>query len=195
MHICRLEKIICSNGNLVLVMEYVFGNKYEGGQLDSIRNMLLELKNNELIFTNICPDNLRINSESIKLIDLGHSWFSFSENEFRKMCIRAYLTYRYHFKSNLKELMNIAMVDESIDELSELNFFLRSLEKTSKREMLDPPVIELCNNYNEIFDFGCGRGSISERLVKNGKKVIGYDIDCEVIQKNKSMKQSAKYIC
>ena len=194
-HICKLHKIICSEGNLVLVMEYIFGDKYEGGYLDAIRNILLEIKNNGFVFTNFCPDNLVIKSENIKLADLGHSWFPYSEVEFHKMCIRAYLTYRFYFRDDLKELMYAAMFDESATELSDLDIFLKSLEKKSKKEMLDPAVIELCSNYNDFFDYGCGRGSIAEILAINGKNVVGYDIDSTVIEKNKRLNQVADYIC
>ena len=194
-HICKLHKIICSKGNLVLVMEYVFGDKYEGGHLDAIRNILLEVKNNGFVFTNFCSDNLVMNSEEAKLIDLGHSWFPYSEAEFRKMCIRAYLTYRFYLRDDIKELMHAAMFDESISELSDLDIFLKSVEKTSKKEILDPMVIDLCGNYSVFFDYGCGRGSIAEILAGNGKSVVGFDIDRSVIDKNKALNQVADYIC
>ncbi|WNY29262.1 hypothetical protein MmiEs2_14870 [Methanimicrococcus stummii] len=193
-HVCKLDKIVCFKGHFILVMEYVYGEKYKGGYLDEIRNMLLELRNRELVFTNICPGNLIVNSGNVKLIDLGRSWIPFSEIEFHKMCIRAYLTYRWHFRDDLKELMNKAMTDESIPELAGFNLFLKSMEKTSKKEMLDPSVIKLCNNYKHIFDFGCGRGSIAEVLAKNGKNVTGYDIDEAIIKKNKRLNQIADYI-
>ncbi len=46
-------------------------------------------------------------------------------------------------------------------------------------EIIDPELISLVerSEANEILDYGCGSGSVSDQLAKLGKRVFAYDID------------------
>ena len=111
-HIPSVEKVVTIGGRAVLVSPLVQGEVYKGGQLNGILELLRECRTNGICLTNICPENLLVNGSDVKYIDLGASIEEFSDYLFQEMCKRAYLTYRWYFRKDLKELLTKSLRDD-----------------------------------------------------------------------------------
>ena len=48
------------------------------------------------------PDNLIVTQSGLKLIDFGLDIVPHTDDDFEQMCRRSYLTYRFHYRSDLK---------------------------------------------------------------------------------------------
>ena len=101
------------------------------------------------------------------------------ESEFEQMCRRAYLTYRFPFRSDLKRLMAESLTDASLPELSGLNQFVRALDPRGLDELYYRQVAELISTETPgyVLDYGCGDGRLTEELAGRGIAVTGYDPD------------------
>ena len=95
------------------------------------------------------------------------------------MCKRAFLTYRWHFRKDLKELLTKSLKDRDLPELFGFEYFRAALEVKDIHELIDPHLISLIelSGASEILDYGCGSSIISDKLANLGKRVLAYDID------------------
>lgn len=196
-HTCRLSEIIEDEGEVIFVSSYEGNATYHGGHLSDILAILREFKISGIICDNFHPKNLIFNGVSLKYVDLGSSLMPFSEQEYIQMCKRAYLTYRWHFREDLSELMAASLFDDQMPELYGFEYFLSALTTKTKNTLLNDNIIQhvLAVNPKNILDYGCGRGSIAEPLAKYGILVTGYDPDEATIRKNLSVKEiSSIYI-
>lgn len=195
-HICQLLEIIEDCGELIFVMKYEEGLKYRGGYLKDILTLLEECRQERIVFTNFHPKNLIVTKDSLKLVDIGDSFVPYDEQEFVHMCRRAYLTYRWHFREDISQLMSQALFNPNLPELTGFEYFLEATQKKCKRTLLDERITDIAAEGGScsILDFGCGRGAISEALMKKGFNVLGYDINREVLERNLSRKQKAQYM-
>ena len=91
--------------HVVAVYPYEEGTKYEGGHLEGLLTLLRETRQAGIGCRNIHPDNLLVTPSGLKFIDYGSDIVSWDESEFEQMCRRAYLTYRFPFRSDLRRLM------------------------------------------------------------------------------------------
>ena len=91
--------------HVALVYPYEKGRPYVGGHLEDILSLLRECRAAGIACRNIHPDNLLVTPSGLKLIDIGADIVPYDGNEFEHMCRRALLTYRFHFRSDLKALM------------------------------------------------------------------------------------------
>jgi uncharacterized radical SAM superfamily Fe-S cluster-containing enzyme len=126
-HITYLENIIETDDEVIFQIELNDGKEYSGGYLDQIRELLIELKEKRVGYRNICPKNMIISNGQLFLCDLGHSFVELDEHEFLVMMKRAYLSYKFHFRDDLTELMRKA-IDKDIPELFEFRYFQRTVE-------------------------------------------------------------------
>ncbi len=195
-HVCRLLEIVEDAGELIFVMEYAEGSAYKGGCLSDIFALLDECRRAEIAFTNFHPKNLIVTKDGLTLIDLGDSFVPYNEREFLQMCRRAYLTYRWHFRNDLSEIMSRALFDPSLPELTGFEYFYEATRDKRKGTLLDERIVSMTTEGgpNRVLDFGCGRGAISEALVKRGFDVTGYDVDGSVLERNQAKNQAARYI-
>jgi 2-polyprenyl-3-methyl-5-hydroxy-6-metoxy-1,4-benzoquinol methylase/glycosyltransferase involved in cell wall biosynthesis len=185
-HFVNLKDVYQESREVVFCMELFHGEPYNGGRLSSIRSFLRDCRENNLAYRNMHPKNIIVCGDEFKICDLGRSNVPFTDKEFREMAKRSYLMYRYHFREDLPELMNIALFTEDIPELYGFDHFWNSLEDKAKYELVDSLVIDIVNKSGgkEVLDYGCGRGGIAESLSNMDFSVTGFDIDDDVIQKN-----------
>lgn len=195
-HVCRLFEIVEDAGELIFVMEYAAGSAYKGGHLGDIFTLLDECRRAEIAFTNFHPKNLIVTDDGLKLIDLGDSFVPCNEREFLQMCRRAYLTYRWHFRDDLSEIMSRALFDPDIPELTGFEYFYEATRDKRKSTLLNEKLTAMTAEGGpcRVLDFGCGRGAIAESLAEKGFDVTGYDIDGSVLERNRARGQAARYI-
>jgi len=195
-HFTTLNKIIEIDGEVVFVFPYESFQPYSGGYLGDILELLRESREQGIVTSNVHPWNLLVMQGVLKLVDLGQSIIPYNERDFREMCKRAYLSYRWHFREDLAELMNTSLYDESIPELFGFNHFLQSLEVKTKEEVLNDGITKLLSSNGpcKILDYGCGKGKICEEFSIRDYDIVGYDIDVHIIQQNKRRESDVTYL-
>ena len=184
------------NGDYVVaVYPYEAGSRYEGGHLEEILRLLRECREAGLACRNIHPDNLLVTPSGLRLIDIGSDIVPTDDAEFEQMCRRAFLTYRFHFRSDLKRLMTEALSDNAIPELIGLDQFKNALDPRGLDELLYEPVLRLVieRRPGSVLDYGTGDGWLVERLTQEGLSVTGYDPDAVSIERCLGYGSSATY--
>ena len=195
-HLVRLEQVLENNGNVVFKVERVSGGPYRGGFLEDIIALIQDCQNENIAISNFHPHNLIISEAGLKFCDIGRSIIPSNNREFLQMAKRAFLTFRFHFREDLDEIMERALYDESIPELFGFDLFLKSLKKLTKAAVLDRTIVEHVKSMksSSLIDYGCGKGQIGEELAKDGVDVTAYDIDDTLIRKNKQRRSRVRYI-
>ena len=182
--------------DVALAYPYEEGRPYAGGHLDGILNFLRECRRARLICRNVHPDNFIVTRSGIKLVDYGADLRPFSDNEFLDMCRRAFLMYRFHFRSDLKRLMTRALQDCDLPELAGFDHFMRALSPRSKEDLLDGLLLDMTLSHQPgtVFDYGCGKGKLAEAIAARSIQVTAYDTDAAVIAEGRSRLGQVRYI-
>ena len=168
---------------VVAVYPYEEGTEYDGGHLDGLVTLLRETRQAGISCRNIHPDNLRVTSSGLKFIDYGSDIVPWDESEFEQMCRRAYLTYRFPFRSDLRRLMTESLTNISLPELTGLDQFRRAVNPRGLDELYYRPLADLiaAESPNSVLDYGCGDGRLAEELAVRGIDTVGYDPDAGII--------------
>ncbi|MDA8143683.1 MAG: glycosyltransferase [Thermoplasmatales archaeon] len=174
----QLEEILFVDGHLIFKEEYVKGESYKGGRIWELVALLKECKSNRIVIKNVAPKNLIVNDEGLKFVDLGRDLEPFTEKGYQKMCKRAYLTYRWHFRSDIHELLHKTNQDSDFPELFGFNYFHEMLEDKYTGEISVPFIMHALSHYTHkrILDYGCGKGQIADELSR-ALEVSVYDKD------------------
>ena len=163
----------------VAIYPYDPGKVYEGGHLDGMLTLLRECREVGIACRNVHPDNLIVASSGLKLIDFGSDIVPFNDRDFEQMCRRAFLSYRFHFRSDLKQLMTAALTDRDLPELSGFDHFLAALDPSSTSEALNDLIVEKVaeSGARSVFDYGCGSGRLASMLARYGRQTAAFDPD------------------
>lgn len=182
-----VQEVRVRGDHVVAVYPYEEGARYDGGHLDGLLTLLRECREAGIACRNIHPDNLLVTRSGVKLIDFGSDIVPLDGDEFEQMCRRAFLTYRFHFCSDLKLLMSRALVDPDLPELTDLNHFRRALDPRGFDELFHLPLarIVLAERPGSVLDYGCGDGRLTETLCGESIHATGYDPDQESISKRR----------
>ena len=114
------------------VYPYEPGARYDGGRLDAMLKLLRECRDAGIVCRNIHPDNLlATRGGGLRLIDFGSDIEPYTEKGFERMLRRAFLTFRFHFRSDLKRLMTDSSRDVDMPELTGIEHFRAALDPAS----------------------------------------------------------------
>ena len=179
MHINPIEEIITDGLSVTFVSPMVTGHDYRGGHLNQLLGLLRECKRAGIVLTNISPKNLVVTDSTLKYVDLGRSVEAFEAKTFEVMCRKAYLVYKWHFRSDLKELLTRALVDQSIPELLGFEHFWAALDEKDVHEVEDGALLAAIASEGpkSVLDYGCGNGRVADELARRGVHVTAFDID------------------
>lgn len=177
--IVAVEEIFVQENQVVIVSPLIEGAEYHGGHLEELIELLAECRKNGIVLTNVWPYNLKVGKDGLVYVDIGRSIVPFDEKHFREMCRRVYLTYRYHFREDLKELLTRSLHDDALPELYGFDYFLQAIKVVDIHEQMDEMLTQTClrTGAHSILDYGCGKGVIADKLAKKGIQVSCYDID------------------
>ena len=195
-HIVRLEEIIEKEGEIIFKTRFVQGSDYGGGNAESFVSMIKDCRRAGVVHTNIHPKNLVSTECGAVLCDVGRSVFPLNDKELKHMARRAYLTLRFHFRDDLSEIMSEALYDDRSPYLMGFEHFYAGLQESRKSDVLDGRVVSLVldGNPRNVIDFGCGNGSITEKIAAKVRDVVGYDVDEGLIRANKKAGLKATYM-
>lgn len=176
--LAELLEIHKDGEHIILKEEHVTGETYNGGRLKQIVSLLRECKSNSIVIRNIAPKNLKVNSTTMKFVDIGRDIVPFTEAGFLKMCKRAYLTYMWHFRSDIHELLHRSNDDSYFPELYGFDYFPGMINDQYTSEISLPLVMDHMPNIPQarVLDFGCGKGEIADALSRTMDVSI-YDPD------------------
>ncbi|MCG8419270.1 MAG: glycosyltransferase [Proteobacteria bacterium] len=180
-----------SNCDVVLVYPYQPSEPYSGGHGPGLVQLLAECWQRGIVCRNIHPDNLRVVDGQVRLIDYGSDIHPLdSVREFEMMCRRAYLSYRWANRGDLKALMRRALCDTEIAELEGFERFYEAVQRVTGQyetpvelvcevmgRLRRSPDCEVMGRPRRILDYGCGKGRVSRDMAKLGGQVLGYDPD------------------
>ena len=160
-------------------MPFIEGQLYNGGRITDLLELLRECRKIGVITTNLWPKNLVIGKNGLIYVDIGRSIVPYQENLFNEMCKRAFLTYRWHFRSDLKELLTRSIHEPNMPELFGFDEFKKAVDQLDVHSQMDTYLINEClkTKAKKMLDYGCGKGSIADKLADNGCEVDCFDVD------------------
>ena len=181
-HLPNIHAWFTEGDELILEMERVEGEPYDGGGINALRSLLKEAMKERYVITNVHPDNIIMKKGGrLVHVDIGRSIRPFDPDLFEDMCRRTYLSWRWWFRPDLRELMTRMTTGEVLPELFGYEWFRASLEVRSKREIHDPWVLDLLGDLEpgHALDYGCGKGYLAQMLNEQGWSVDCWDPNAE----------------
>ena len=174
-----LREVRRDGDRVVAVYPFERGAEYEERDLQGLLTLLRECRDAGIACRNIHPDNLIKTPQGLKLIDYGSDIVPFDDAEFEQMRRRAFLTYRFPFRSDLKLLMTRALTDANLPELTGLTQFRNAVDPRGLDDLYYRPMADFVAAYepDSVLDYGCGNGQLCEILSRRGIDVTGYDPD------------------
>ena len=190
-----LREVRQRGDHVVAVYPYETGTKYDGGHLDGLLTLLRECRRAGIACRNVHPDNLLATPSGLRFIDYGADIVPVNDPEFEQMCRRAFLTYRFTLRPDLKRLMTRALNDAALAELTGLEEFRNVLDPRGLNTLFYQPMARLIADRQpqSVLDYGCGDGQLAEQLTRDGIKVTGYDRDSACIEKCRNRGGQATY--
>ena len=168
-----------SGHHAVLVYPYEVSEPYAGGHGPGMIDLLAECWRHRVLCRNLHPANLRVVGDRVRLIDYGSDIRPLdTEHEFVTMCRRAWLSYRWANRPDLREIMRRALDDTGIPELDGFERFHEAVRRvTGQHEPSADIVLGFVGRAERVLDYGCGSGWLAREIADLGLEVLGYDPD------------------
>ena len=168
-----------SGHHAVLVYPFEASEPYTGGHGPGMVELLAECRRYGVVCRNLHPDNLRVVDARVRLIDYGSDIRPLkSEREYTMMCRRAWLSYRWAGRADLKTIMRRALNGDEIPELDGFDRFQEAVRRcTGRLEQSGDIVLDMAGRAGRVLDYGCGKGRLAKALARRGMEVLGYDPD------------------
>ena len=168
-----------SGHQAVLVYPFEASEPYTGGHGPGMVELLAECRRYGVVCRNLHPDNLRVVDGRMRLIDYGSDIRPLEcEREYTMMCRRAWLSYRWAGRADLKAIMRRALNGDDIPELDGFDRFHEAVRRFSGQyEQSDEVVLDMAGRAERVLDYGCGNGRLAKALTRRGMEVLGYDPD------------------
>ena len=94
------------------------------------------------------------------------------------MCRRAWLSYRWAGRADLKAIMRRALNGADMPELDGFDRFHEAVRRTTgHHERPEDVVLDMAGGAERALDYGCGNGWLAKELASKGMDVLGYDPD------------------
>ena len=141
-------------------------------------DLLREFRENDIVSWDLKPENIVLTTDGkLVMIDLGGNLKRFSEKDWLSMTRKAFLCWRWWFRSDLRSLLTLSIhldTPEKIPELTDIDYFVQAIEIHDKAELHDPWFIEImrANPPEKLLDWGCGKGTLSKQIAN-----LGFDVD------------------
>lgn len=165
----------------VIVLESVYENSepYRGGHGPALLAALRALRAAGWTHTNVHPKNVRLTeSGAVRIIDVGRSIVARTDVDEELMIRRAFLSWRFWFRSDLDQLMRGSLASDDLVEIVGWRALLEGVREAPAKERLDRQLEELveANRAGRLLDFGAGKPrQIHREHVE--RSWIAFDVD------------------
>lgn len=152
-------------------------------------DLLRECRERNFVYWDIKPQNLILTPHGkLVIIDLGRDLKPFSEQAWQSMVRKAFLCWRWWFRSDLRSLLTRSIhIDnpEQMPELTDIDYFFQAIEIHDKSDLHDPWFVEMIrgNTPGKLLDWGCGKGTLSKQIADIGFSVDAWDPITEYIDR------------
>lgn len=181
----RLNRLIESAGHIVMRYAYEESAPYEGGHGPGLYRLLRECRAYGIVCNNLHPSNLRVAGDRVLLVDFGADIAPFTEEGFTAMVRRAWLCFRFWFRSDLNTLLTRSLREPELPELEGVAGLVVALEEASPiaacRRMLAEAVQQ--SGARTVLDYGCGKGDLAQELAAVGIRTVAYDPDPTLVDR------------
>ncbi len=157
---------------------------WPGGHGPGLVALLADLHRAGLACRNLHPKNLRVVGETVRLIDFGADLVPLDDAkaegvEFLRMCRRAWLCWRWFWRSDLDDLMRQSIHTDDLAELSGYEGLVRAVQEVLCLHKEPDPLLEraLALGPTRILDYGAGKGKEAAALARSGASVVAWDPD------------------
>ena len=184
-----IQEIRVRGDETAAVYPYEAGERYAGGRLADMLKLLRECRDAGVVCYNIHPDNIIAARGGLRLVDFGADIAPYSPGGFESMVRRAFLSYRFHFRSDLKRLMTDSLADDSMPELAGLDQFKVALDPPSPSSTLFNALRDMAgaSGARTAFDYGCGPGRFAASLAARGMATSAFDPDESLAERWRSL--------
>lgn len=168
----------------LLEMPFIPSDPWEGGRGPGLVELLADLHRMKLACRNLHPKNLRIDGDAVLLIDYGADLVPNYDPEadgleFRRMCRRAWLCWRWWWRGDLDELMRRSLREVDMPELDGHEGLVRAVRE--RLGVCRPPDPTLTRAQElrpaSVLDYGAGKGKQARLMAKAGAQVVAWDPD------------------
>ena len=159
-------------------MELLRGEPYMGGNGPELLAMLRALREAGWVHSNVHPKNLLRTVAGLRLVDLGKSLEPLTEIGQAAMVRRAWLSWRFAFRSDLNDLMRRSIDDADFAEVTGWQVLNTAVTLTSAKLRLDELVESLVSDRQPaaMLDYGCGKPRNVHRLLR-ADRLAAFDIE------------------
>ena len=180
-----LTSVLEQGGRVLLTYPFEPSQPYQGGHGEGMVQLLRDCRTAGIVCTNINPDNLVVADGAVRLIDYGADIHPFTAEGFEQMARRAYLTWKFSARTDLKALLRRSIVEEAMPELEGLARFRSAVAAASKEALLDGLLSQVVGARpgGLLLDYGCGKGKLAVSLARDGWDVVAYDPDPSLPQR------------
>lgn len=182
-HLYCLEELVEEGNDAVLIYSYEPSKPYRGGYGPGFVGLLVECYRQGVECRNLHPNNLRVVGERVRLIDYGSDIHPLDDaHGFEMMCRRAWLSWRWWARTDLKELMRASLGGIDSPFMDGYPRFRRAVNLALGLESAPDPVESRLAELQprSVLDYGCGKGKLAAKLAEAGVAVTAYDPDPEV---------------
>ena len=185
-----IDSVMRAGGWVVIRYPFEKLRPYTGGSGPGLIRLLRAFRKSRLVATNFTPWNIMTIDGRVRFIDLGRDLIPYDDFEFEKMLRRAWLTFRFagYTPETLRPLMTRTIHDDDFPEMKGFPLFRTAVFGPSKEDVLDEWILRrVSGRAKSIFDYGCGKGKLTQRLIRNHytKRCVLYDpnVDRDVWEK------------
>lgn len=179
----RIQKI---GGFDVLDYPYVAFEPYQGGLAKQVVDLILFLRQNNLVLTNIKKGNFIVSNGVLKWVDFGKNIEQYSKEKYQKSIERAYQMLKFAFLDEMqfKELVASTYQNKGKHFNFGIEHFKQLFLQRTKEDIHDSHIIDLIKQFNPVtyLDYGAGKCKIANQLSHKIQTTV-FDVDKEMIAK------------
>lgn len=165
--------------SVAIEMEFETSAPYTGGQGPALFGCLKSLVQAGLVHTNVQPDNLRVTATGVQIVDIGRSLQTYTKSLEEAMVRRAFLSWRFAFREDLKTLLRRTNTETDFAELVGWRGLLRGLRDEHPKQRLDRRIEECLRpiGAKRLLDYGAGKPRPLHQNAETDRYVVAFDPD------------------
>lgn len=168
----------------LLAAPYEPSDPWPGGNGPGLVELIASLHRSKIACRNLHPKNLRVAGDKVRLIDYGADIVPLDDPkaeslEFKRMCRRAWLCWRWWWREDLDNLMQQSLANPHLPEMCGHEHFIHAVRERLGLRDLPDPTLERAQELRpkRVLDYGAGKGKQAVVLAQAGAEVVAWDPD------------------